>query len=100
MKLCVALAALLALSACRCAASPPPPPPVPFGADAGDLCDLAWRRLEQLSCPEATSPKGVTFSTTCHDVEDAGVNLHPECVMNVADCSQVGRASRGEVGCP
>ena len=90
---------LLALSSCRCATTQPPPP-VPYTSDAGDECEFAWRRLENLGCPEAASEAGVTFAKTCHDVEDAGVDLHPLCVANVADCSQVGKASRGEVACP
>lgn len=92
---------LLALSSCRCATTQPPPAPVPYTSDSGlDECTFAWRRLEALGCPEAASEAGVTFAKTCHDVEDAGVSLHPLCIANVADCSQVGKASRGEVACP
>lgn len=70
------------------------PKPGPDGgvADCGAMCD----HLRRLGCEGAKpTPNGATCREVCEHTLEAGYDVHPECVVSVARCDQVDRASQG-----
>lgn len=66
---------------------PGPVEPRPGGATCAEMCD----HLVSLGCEADV----VECTTRCDATMDDGLNLHPECVVQVASCSQVDLASQG-----
>lgn len=81
----------LGLLLTHCAYSQPPIEPV-AGADCHQMCE----HLDRLGCEEGLdTPGGATCEQVCESTLQAGLDLHPECVLGVSDCTDVSRASQG-----
>jgi hypothetical protein len=82
-----------ALVACNPMLSPDPPVVhQPEGA-----CAAAERHLRDLGCGKEADTGG-GFGAFCERTAARSVDLHPQCVSRVTNCSQFNPASRGE-GC-
>jgi hypothetical protein len=73
----------------------PEPTPVPAGA-----CERAQERLTALGCPEQRTPRGASFAAACEAAAADGRNWRPDCIAQVAACSEVEAAYNTVEGQP
>lgn len=93
------MGAACALLTTGCHTQYDPLPPTPADVPAG-ACQAAQDTLEELDCPEATTPAGTPFVVACEDAAADGRNFCPIAISKVTRCSDVERAAAGEWGCP
>ena len=80
--------------------APTPLPPVHVPTEAS--CERAQETLERLDCRRddgsswTTTPKGAPFADACKTALHDGRNWNPHCIMQIADCSELMCAYRGE----
>lgn len=75
---------------------PPEPAPAPITPTQEANCETMCAHLQKLGCEEGRdTPGGATCEEVCTLTIDAGLDVHPECVVGVEKCEDVGRASQG-----
>ncbi len=92
------IVAALVLAGCSGPPHPadgPGPQPI-VKADGGATCAEMCAHLAALGCPEAEpTPAGHSCEFVCTETLQAGMDVHPECVVSVTRCEDVSRASQG-----
>lgn len=81
---------VLAVGSCRVVppVDPDPSPPV------SGTCLMAQERLQELDCPEQTTPGGTPFAEACERALDDGRDWCAGDISVIRDCSEVEAASR------